>query len=155
MTSRSSRVFSRKCASLVDVTSVIDRHTDRSTSSSLPPSLTTSLPPSLPHHLPPSLPPSPSLLLFSSQTHFEGNPRDLQVLRHDKVLQPTRVQPHLKHIPSYLRKWRRGGGREEGRNWGRCEGRDGGRHGGTEGGRGIEEGTEVWRIKLSSWLLDL
>ncbi len=36
------------------------------------------------------------------QVHFEDNPRDLQVLRHDKVLQPGRVQPHLKHIPSYL-----------------------------------------------------
>ena len=34
--------------------------------------------------------------------HFEDNPRDLQVLRHDNVLQPTRVQPHLKHVPSYL-----------------------------------------------------
>ena len=43
------------------------------------------------------LPPSPFF-----QAHFEDNPRDLQVLRHDKVLQPTRVQPHLKHIPSYL-----------------------------------------------------
>jgi len=36
------------------------------------------------------------------KTHFEDNPRDLQVLRHDKVLQPTRVHPHLKHVPSYL-----------------------------------------------------
>ncbi|XP_064383761.1 probable ATP-dependent RNA helicase DDX56 [Halichondria panicea] len=36
------------------------------------------------------------------KVHFEDNPRDLQVLRHDKVLQPGRVQPHLKHIPSYL-----------------------------------------------------
>ncbi|CAI8047875.1 Probable ATP-dependent RNA helicase DDX56, partial [Geodia barretti] len=36
------------------------------------------------------------------KSHFEDNPRDLQVLRHDQVLQPKRVQPHLKHIPSYL-----------------------------------------------------
>ena len=36
------------------------------------------------------------------QTHFDENPRDLQVLRHDDVLQPLRVQPHLKYIPPYL-----------------------------------------------------
>ena len=36
------------------------------------------------------------------EVFFEDNPRDLQVLRHDKVLQPKRVQPHLKHVPSYL-----------------------------------------------------
>lgn len=36
------------------------------------------------------------------QTHFDENPRDLQVLRHDDVLQPIRVQPHLKYIPPYL-----------------------------------------------------
>ena len=43
-------------------------------------------------------------IISSLQSHFEDNPRDLQVLRHDKVLQPGRVQPHLKHIPSYLGK---------------------------------------------------
>ena len=36
------------------------------------------------------------------QVFFEDNPRDLQVLRHDRALQPKRVQPHLKHVPSYL-----------------------------------------------------
>lgn len=36
------------------------------------------------------------------QSHFEDNPRDLQVLRHDQVLQPKRVQSHLKHVPTYL-----------------------------------------------------
>ncbi|MCO5609192.1 hypothetical protein L7F22_063415 [Adiantum nelumboides] len=36
------------------------------------------------------------------KSHFEDNPTDLQYLRHDKVLHPTRVQNHLKHIPTYL-----------------------------------------------------
>ena len=36
------------------------------------------------------------------QAHFEENPRDLAFLRHDKPLNPSRVQPHLKHVPSYL-----------------------------------------------------
>jgi ATP-dependent RNA helicase DDX56/DBP9 len=36
------------------------------------------------------------------KSHFEDNPRDLTVLRHDQVLQPKRVQPHLKHVPIYL-----------------------------------------------------
>ncbi|KAE8226056.1 hypothetical protein CF319_g1294 [Tilletia indica] len=36
------------------------------------------------------------------KAYFEDNPRDLAYLRHDKALHPTRVQPHLKHIPSYL-----------------------------------------------------
>ncbi|GAA6022050.1 hypothetical protein JCM11491_004733, partial [Sporobolomyces phaffii] len=34
--------------------------------------------------------------------HFEDNPRDLAFLRHDKPLHPSRVQPHLKHVPGYL-----------------------------------------------------
>ena len=34
--------------------------------------------------------------------HFEDNPTDLEYLRHDKILHPTRVQAHLKHIPGYL-----------------------------------------------------
>lgn len=36
------------------------------------------------------------------RAHFEDNPTDLEYLRHDKLLHPTRVQSHLKHIPSYL-----------------------------------------------------
>jgi ATP-dependent RNA helicase DDX56/DBP9 len=36
------------------------------------------------------------------QAHFEDNPLDLEYLRHDKPLHPTRVQPHMKHIPKYL-----------------------------------------------------
>ncbi|KWU43722.1 DEAD-domain-containing protein [Rhodotorula sp. JG-1b] len=36
------------------------------------------------------------------KAHFEDNPRDLAFLRHDKPLHPSRVQPHLKHVPHYL-----------------------------------------------------
>ncbi|KAG5462192.1 MAG: P-loop containing nucleoside triphosphate hydrolase protein [Olpidium bornovanus] len=36
------------------------------------------------------------------KAHFEDKPRDLAFLRHDKALRPARVQPHLKHVPSYL-----------------------------------------------------
>ena len=38
------------------------------------------------------------------KAYFEENPRDLQVLRHDKDLHPTRIQPHLKNVPEYLGK---------------------------------------------------
>ncbi|KAG8854584.1 ATP-dependent DNA/RNA helicase [Tulasnella sp. 330] len=43
-------------------------------------------------------------LLNSSklQAHFEDNPLDLEYLRHDKPLHPTRVQAHMKHVPNYL-----------------------------------------------------
>jgi ATP-dependent RNA helicase DDX56/DBP9 len=36
------------------------------------------------------------------KVYFEDNPRDLQVLRHDRTLQPKKVQPHLRQVPSYL-----------------------------------------------------
>ncbi|CAK5283331.1 unnamed protein product [Mycena citricolor] len=36
------------------------------------------------------------------KAHFEDNPMDLDYLRHDKPLHPTRVQPHMKHVPKYL-----------------------------------------------------
>ncbi|KAJ3967894.1 ATP-dependent RNA helicase dbp9 [Lentinula raphanica] len=36
------------------------------------------------------------------KAHFEDNPLDLEYLRHDKPLHPTRVQPHMKHVPGYL-----------------------------------------------------
>lgn len=36
------------------------------------------------------------------KAHFEDNPRDLAFLKHDKPLHPSRVQPHMKHVPSYL-----------------------------------------------------
>ncbi|EIN09662.1 ATP-dependent RNA helicase dbp9 [Punctularia strigosozonata HHB-11173 SS5] len=36
------------------------------------------------------------------KAHFEDNPLDLEYLRHDKPLHPTRVQPHMKHVPKYL-----------------------------------------------------
>ncbi|KZV91515.1 ATP-dependent RNA helicase dbp9 [Exidia glandulosa HHB12029] len=36
------------------------------------------------------------------KAHFEDNPLDLEYLRHDKALHPTRVQAHMKHVPKYL-----------------------------------------------------
>lgn len=36
------------------------------------------------------------------KSHFEANPNDLAFLKHDKPLHPTRIQPHMKHVPSYL-----------------------------------------------------
>lgn len=41
-------------------------------------------------------------ILIILQAHFEDNPLDLEFLRHDKPLHPTRVQPHMKHVPKYL-----------------------------------------------------
>ncbi|RVE67236.1 hypothetical protein OJAV_G00115500 [Oryzias javanicus] len=34
------------------------------------------------------------------KTYFHDNPRDLQLLRHDKDLHPAVVKPHMKNIPS-------------------------------------------------------
>lgn len=40
---------------------------------------------------------------FMPKTHFEENPRDLQVLRHDRGLLPSnQIKEHLKYIPPYL-----------------------------------------------------
>eukprot|EP00730_Choanoeca_flexa_P016283 TRINITY_DN7662_c0_g2_i2.p1 TRINITY_DN7662_c0_g2~~TRINITY_DN7662_c0_g2_i2.p1 ORF type:complete len:550 (+),score=127.49 TRINITY_DN7662_c0_g2_i2:36-1685(+) len=37
------------------------------------------------------------------KAHFEDNPRDLEILRHDRNLQSSKeINPSLKHIPSYL-----------------------------------------------------
>lgn len=37
------------------------------------------------------------------QNHFEDNPTDLQLLRHDRVAtHVSKVQEHLKHVPKYL-----------------------------------------------------
>lgn len=36
------------------------------------------------------------------QAHFEDNPKDLVVLRHDSALQPHKVKRHLASVPSYL-----------------------------------------------------
>jgi len=36
------------------------------------------------------------------KTYFEDNPKDLKVLRHDKVTAPTEQQPHMKNVPDYL-----------------------------------------------------
>ncbi|KAK6174176.1 hypothetical protein SNE40_017501 [Patella caerulea] len=43
--------------------------------------------------------------MLSSQklkSYFEDNPRDLQVLRHDKALRTVKQQDHLKHVPDYI-----------------------------------------------------
>ncbi|KAK4996929.1 ATP-dependent DNA/RNA helicase [Elasticomyces elasticus] len=34
--------------------------------------------------------------------HFEENPQELQLLRHDGESRAVRVQPHLRHVPEYL-----------------------------------------------------
>ncbi|XP_010876535.1 probable ATP-dependent RNA helicase DDX56 [Esox lucius] len=36
------------------------------------------------------------------KTYFEDNPRDLQLLRHDKDLHPAVIKPQLKNVPEYL-----------------------------------------------------
>lgn len=36
------------------------------------------------------------------KAHFALNPNDLNFLRHDGPLHPTRVQSHMKHVPGYL-----------------------------------------------------
>ncbi|KAK5879092.1 hypothetical protein CesoFtcFv8_024431 [Champsocephalus esox] len=36
------------------------------------------------------------------KTYFEDNPRDLQLLRHDKDLHPAVIKPHLRNVPDYL-----------------------------------------------------
>ncbi|XP_044737498.1 probable ATP-dependent RNA helicase DDX56 [Chrysoperla carnea] len=36
------------------------------------------------------------------KSYFEDNPKDLQVLRHDKALHTVRVQPHLADVPDYI-----------------------------------------------------
>ncbi|KAF9582085.1 ATP-dependent DNA/RNA helicase [Lunasporangiospora selenospora] len=36
------------------------------------------------------------------RAHFEDKPKDLEYLRHDKTLHPTRVQAHMKHVPGYM-----------------------------------------------------
>ncbi|TSM28146.1 putative ATP-dependent RNA helicase DDX56 [Bagarius yarrelli] len=36
------------------------------------------------------------------QMYFEDNPRDLQLLRHDKDLHPAIIKPHLRNVPDYL-----------------------------------------------------
>ncbi|KAF8316774.1 ATP-dependent RNA helicase dbp9 [Clavulina sp. PMI_390] len=36
------------------------------------------------------------------KAHFEDHPLDLEYLRHDKPLRPTRIQAHMKHVPKYL-----------------------------------------------------
>ncbi|KAJ3131746.1 ATP-dependent DNA/RNA helicase, partial [Irineochytrium annulatum] len=44
------------------------------------------------------------------KAHFEDNPRDLQALRHDRPLHPSRIQSHMNHVPDYLMPKRDGRG---------------------------------------------
>ena len=43
-----------------------------------------------------------SVSVFRLKSHFEANPRDLDLLKHDKLLSKTAPAPHLKDIPEYL-----------------------------------------------------
>ncbi|RHZ80637.1 hypothetical protein Glove_134g251 [Diversispora epigaea] len=36
------------------------------------------------------------------KNHFESNPNDLKILRHDATIHPSRVQQHMKNVPPYL-----------------------------------------------------
>ena len=36
------------------------------------------------------------------QSYFEDNPRDLELLRHDKSLHVVKERQHLKNVPDYL-----------------------------------------------------
>jgi len=36
------------------------------------------------------------------KAHFADNPNDLSLLKHDSVLRPAKVVPHLAHVPDYL-----------------------------------------------------
>ena len=46
----------------------------------------------------------PCLPLMAVQSHFEENPRDVQVLRHDAVLHRSKdIKDHLKRLPFYLK----------------------------------------------------
>ncbi|XP_022080556.1 probable ATP-dependent RNA helicase DDX56 [Acanthaster planci] len=36
------------------------------------------------------------------RTYFDDNPRDMQLLRHDRVLHPAKVHSDLRHVPEYL-----------------------------------------------------
>jgi len=73
-----------------------------------------------------------SELLASSKlkAYFEDNPRDLQLLRHDKTLAP-KSEAHLKNVPDYLVPDTLKGLQHEKR-----DARGGGRGGGGRGGRG-------------------
>ena len=36
------------------------------------------------------------------KAHFEDNPRDMALLKHDQTLQQSKQQPQLKFVPKYL-----------------------------------------------------
>jgi len=99
-----------------------------------------------------------SELLASSKlkAYFEDNPRDLQLLRHDKTLAP-KSEAHLKNVPDYLvpdtlkglQHDRRGegGGPKRSRGGGCGGGRGRGRGGGVGGGGGRGGGDAFKKFK--------
>jgi ATP-dependent RNA helicase DDX56/DBP9 len=38
------------------------------------------------------------------KSYFDENPREAQILRHDKEVNVTKLQEHLKHVPDYISK---------------------------------------------------
>jgi ATP-dependent RNA helicase DDX56/DBP9 len=42
------------------------------------------------------------LILLFFKSYFEENPREAQILRHDKDLNVTKIHEHLKHVPDYI-----------------------------------------------------
>jgi ATP-dependent RNA helicase DDX56/DBP9 len=42
------------------------------------------------------------ICLAQTQSYFVDNPRDLQLLRHDKALHTVKIQPHLADVPEYI-----------------------------------------------------
>jgi len=36
------------------------------------------------------------------KAHFEDNPRELDLLKHDKVLRPSKIKKYLEYVPKYL-----------------------------------------------------
>merc|ERR1712087_877550 len=101
-----------------------------------------------------------SELMASSKlkAYFEDNPRDLQLLRHDKTLAP-KSEAHLKNVPDYLvpdtlkglqheKRDSRGTGRGgRGGGFGRGGGRGGSRGGGSLGGGGGKGGDAFKKFK--------
>ena len=39
---------------------------------------------------------------FRLRSHFESNPREMALLRHDKALHTVRHQSHLRSVPDYI-----------------------------------------------------
>lgn len=91
------------------------------------------------------------------KAYFEDNPRDLQLLRHDKTLAP-KCEAHLKNVPDYLvpdtlkglqheKSHSRGGRGRGGGGGGRGGGigRGGGGRGAGRGGSSVGKGGEAFK----------